>query len=175
MSLEKNDKLVWVDINELKPHPENANKHPQSQIEQLAKIINYQGFRSPIIVSNRSGFITVGHGRLEAAKLNGLTRVPVSYQDYDDELQEIAHMHSDNSIALQAEIDMTKVTETLREINFDLDVDFLGFKDFKFTDEKHESVEKTKNTNKEVDLDDLTKDLNTVCPKCGFEFESEES
>lgn len=171
MSLEKNDKLVWVDINELKPHPENANKHPQSQIEQLAKIINYQGFRSPIIVSNRSGFITVGHGRLEAAKLNGLTRVPVSYQDYDDESQELAHMHADNSIALQAEIDMTKINESLRRIEFNLDVDFLGFKDFKFSDD----VAELKNTNKEVDVDDLTKDLNTVCPKCGFEFESEES
>lgn len=171
MSLEKNDKLVWVDINELKPHPENANKHPQSQIEQLAKIINYQGFRSPIIVSNRSGFITVGHGRLEAAKLNGLTRVPVSYQDYDDESQELAHMHADNSIALQAEIDMTKVNESVKKINFNLDVDFLGFKDFKFSDD----VAELKNTNKEVDVDDLTKDLNTVCPKCGFEFESEES
>lgn len=171
MSLEKNDKIVWVDINELKPHPENANKHPQKQIEQLAKILKYQGFRSHLVVSNRSGFITVGHGRLEAAKLIGLTRVPVSYQDYEDDAQEISHMHSDNSIALQAEIDMTKINESLRRIEFNLDVDFLGFKDFKFSDD----VAELKNSNKEVDVDDLTKDLNTVCPKCGFEFESEES
>ena len=66
---------------------------------------------------------------------------------------------------------MKAVTESLKEINFDLDLDFLGFKDFKFSDD----VAELKNSNKEVDVDDLTKDLNTVCPKCGFEFETEES
>lgn len=135
MSLEKNDKLVWVDINKLKPHPKNTNHHPKEQIERLAKIINYQGFRSPIVVSNLSGFIVAGHGRLEAAKKLGLTKVPVSYQDFEDAKMELAHLNADNAIALWAEIDMKAMTESLKEVNFDLDLDFLGFKDFKLDDE----------------------------------------
>src|SRR5690554_5595895 len=104
MSLERNDKITWVDINELKPHKDNSNRHPKEQIERLAKIINYQGFRSPIVVSNLSGFIVSGHGRLEAAKKLGLTKVPVSYQDFEDAKMELAHLNADNAIALWAEI-----------------------------------------------------------------------
>lgn len=143
MSLEKNDKIVWVDINELKPHKDNTNRHPKEQIERLAKIINYQGFRSPIVVSNLSGFIVSGHGRLEAAKKLGLTKVPVSYQDFEDEKMELAHLNADNAIALWAEIDMKAMTESLNEINFDLDLDFLGFKDFRLDEsEKNDSEDK---------------------------------
>lgn len=140
MSLEKNDKIVWVEIEKLKSHPKNSNKHPQEQIERLAKIINYQGFRNPITVSNLSGYIVAGHGRLEAAKNLKLTKVPVSYQDFTDEKMELAHLNADNAIALWATIDMQAVTDSLKEVNFDLDLDFLGFKDFKLEDETQEGL-----------------------------------
>ena len=139
MGLKENDKIVLVAINELKPHPKNTNKHPKEQIERLAKIINYQGFRSPIVVSNLSGFIVAGHGRLEAAKKLGLTKVPVSYQDFEDAKMELAHLNADNAIALWAEIDMKAMTESLNEIGFDLDLDFLGFKDFSLGNDVKES------------------------------------
>ena len=53
-----------VDVSKLVPNPKNNNKHPKEQIERLAKIIDFQGQRTPIVVSNRSGFIVKGHGRL---------------------------------------------------------------------------------------------------------------
>ena len=170
MSLEKNDKLVWVDINELKPHPKNTNKHPKEQIERLAKIINYQGFRSPIVVSNLSGFIVAGHGRLEAAKLNGLTKVPVSYQDFEDAKMELAHLNADNAIALWAEIDMSKVTESLKEINFDLDLDFLGFKEFSLGDDDADFLPGNEDEQGKLDKKQLTK-----CPGCGEIFDHAEN
>lgn len=167
MSLEKNDKIVWVGIEKLIPNSRNTNKHSTEQIERLAKIINYQGFRSPIVVSNRSGFIVAGHARLEAARHLNLTKVPVSYQDFVDDEQEWAHLNADNAIASWAEIDFNMA----KDFNFSLEFDseMMGFKDFKMNIETKE----TKNTNKEVDIDDLTKDLNTTCPKCGFEFNDE--
>lgn len=61
-----------VDIEKLVGNPRNPNKHPQNQIELLAKIIKAQGWRNPIVVSRRSGFVVKGHGRLEAARLLGL-------------------------------------------------------------------------------------------------------
>lgn len=170
MSLEKNDKLVWVDINKLKPHPKNTNKHPKEQIERLAKIINYQGFRSPIVVSNLSGFIVSGHGRLEAAKKLGLTKVPVSYQDFEDEKMELAHLNADNAIALWAEIDMEAMTESLKEINFDLDLDFLGFKDFSLGDEDVDFSPGTEDEQGKLDEKKLTK-----CPECGEIFDHAEN
>lgn len=77
-----------VPVEEIIPNPRNPNKHPKKQIELLAKIIKAQGWRAPITVSNRSGFIVRGHARLEAAKLLGLTECPVDFQDYENEAVE---------------------------------------------------------------------------------------
>ena len=135
MSLEKNDKIVWTKISEIQPNPKNTNKHTKNQIERLAKIINYQGFRSPIVVSNLSGYIVAGHARLDAAKKLGLTKVPVSFQDFTDLDQEFAHLNADNAIASWAEIDMSMVNDSVKNLDLSIDLDFLGFKDFSISND----------------------------------------
>lgn len=122
--------IKLVPINELKPHPDNPNDHSLEQIERLAKIIKYQGWRRPITVSNRSGFISAGHGRLEAAKFNEWTEVPVDFQDYDSEEQEYADVTADNAIALWAELNLSKINSKIIELGPELDVDMLGLKGF---------------------------------------------
>jgi DNA modification methylase len=119
-----------VPIHELKPHPKNRNTHPDDQIERLAKILDYQGWRYPIKVSNQSGFITSGHGRLLAAKVLGLSEVPVNFQDYEDETQETADLTSDNAIALWAELDFSGINADIPDLGPDFDIDLLGLKDF---------------------------------------------
>lgn len=123
------DLFRWTPIEELKPHPKNRNTHPPEQIERLAKIISYQGWRHPIIVSKQSGFIVAGHGRLEAAKLLKLPIVPVHYQDFIDSDQEYAFLISDNAIALWAELDLSAIHKDLPELGLG-DLDFLGIQDF---------------------------------------------
>ena len=88
-----------VALSELKGHPKNRNKHPKEQIERLAKILKYQGWRYPVKVSKLSGFVTSGHGRIDAAKLNGWTSAPVNFQEYESEEQEYADVQADNAIA----------------------------------------------------------------------------
>lgn len=61
------DKLVSLE--KICPNPQNPNKHSEQQIELLAKIIKEQGWRQPVKVSNRSGYIVSGHGRYLAAEL----------------------------------------------------------------------------------------------------------
>ena len=77
-----------VETEKLIPNPRNPNKHPQKQLDLLAKIIKAQGFRNPIVVSNRSGFIVKGHARLEAAQILGIKECPVDFQDYENEAAE---------------------------------------------------------------------------------------
>ena len=74
------DELVPVE--KLVPNPRNPNQHPEAQVALLAKVITHQGWRAPIVVSTRSGFIVAGHGRYEAAKVLGLESVPVDYQEF---------------------------------------------------------------------------------------------
>src|SRR6478609_8453786 len=88
-----------VAIGQLKPNPRNPNKHPPEQIALLAKIIRAQGWRNPIVVSNRSGLMTKGHARLEAARKLGVKTLPIDRQDYASEKEKWADMIADNRIA----------------------------------------------------------------------------
>lgn len=56
-----------VAIEKLIPNPKNPNTHPDAQIQALGRIIRQTGWRAPITVSKRSGFIVKGHGRLATA------------------------------------------------------------------------------------------------------------
>lgn len=42
---------------EFKPHPRNAREHPAEQYEALKASITADGFRSPIIVNRRTGYM----------------------------------------------------------------------------------------------------------------------
>lgn len=109
-----------VQLHKLVDNPKNPNKHPEKQIEMLAKIIDYQGQRSPIVVSRRSGFVVKGHGRLMALRKLGWESAAVDYQDYEDEAQEFADMIADNKIAELAEHDDEMFK--LEALNLQLDV-----------------------------------------------------
>jgi DNA modification methylase len=122
------DKLV--PIAELKPHPKNRNKHPKDQIARLAQVLEYQGFRYPVKVSLLSGYVTSGHGRIEAAKKNGWKEVPVDFQEYSSEEQEYADVQADNAIASWAELDLAGINDDLKDLGPDFDIDLLGIKDF---------------------------------------------
>lgn len=100
------------------------------QIERLAEILKYQGWRYPVKVSKRSGYVTSGHGRIEAAKLNGWELIPVNYQDYESDEQEYADVTADNAIASWSELDLSAINVDLPELGPDFDIDLLGIKDF---------------------------------------------
>lgn len=128
-----------LDIGKIFPHPKNFNKHPENQIERLAKILDYQGWRYPIKISKRSGFITSGHGRLSAAIKNKWEKVPVNYQDYESEEQEIADLASDNAIAGWSDLDLALINSEMINLGPDFDVDLLGIEDFKIDLSENES------------------------------------
>lgn len=105
-----------VPVQNLKPNPLNPNNHPQEQIELLKQIIEKTGWRQPITVSNRSGLITKGHGRLQAAKFAGWSNVPVDYQDYSNQDEEYADLIADNRLAELSNIDNKMLTEMIGTI-----------------------------------------------------------
>ena len=105
------DKLVKVE--ELIPHPKNPNTHPQSQIKILAQNIRYHGWRHPIVVSKLSGYIVAGHGRLEAAKELGVSIVPVEYQNFASEDNELAVLVGDNRLAELSSLDLNGLQDII--------------------------------------------------------------
>lgn len=120
------DKLV--EIEEIKPNPKNPNQHPQEQVELLAHIIREQGWRAPVTVSTLSGYVVRGHGRLLAAKLLGCTHVPVDYQEYKDEAEELADLVADNRLAELADMDSIMLAQIFKELELSaLDMDLTGY------------------------------------------------
>lgn len=123
-------------------HDKNANKHSDRQIQMLAKILKYQGWRHPIVVSALSGKIVAGHCRYRAAILNGWTEVPVDLQQFDDVHQELAFLLSDNLIAELAETDEIMLEEINLELGEDFDWELLGLEEkLLITDEIKEAIE----------------------------------
>ena len=116
--------IELVKVSKLTNHPKNANRHTKAQIERLMKLITYQGFRVPIIVSKFSGHIVSGHCRLEAAKKMKMPVVPVIYQDFESAEQEYAFLISDNEIARWAELDVRDLK--IEMPNFQIDFDLYG-------------------------------------------------
>ncbi|KKM25398.1 hypothetical protein LCGC14_1595310 [marine sediment metagenome] len=113
---------------ELIMNPKNPNTHPVKQIEKLSHIISKQGWRLPITVSNRSGLIVRGHGRLEAAFKAGINKAPVDYQDYESEALEHADLVADNYIAELAVRDNDKLSELLSELKvLDIDMELTAY------------------------------------------------
>ena len=106
-----------VDVAKLVPNPKNPNQHPDSQIQLLGRIIRQAGWRQPITVSKRSGFIVKGHGRLAAALLEGMKEAPVDYQNYTTEAEEYADLVADNRIAELAETDNKLLADIFAEID----------------------------------------------------------
>lgn len=152
-----------VDVSKLVPNPKNNNKHPKNQIERLAKIIDFQGQRAPVVVSNRSGFIVKGHGRLEAIKLLGWDKCAVDYQDYESEAQEYADMIADNQIATWSEFDNDMLLEELP--NLEIDTDMLGMLDMPNINAED---------NEPKDISDKLKDSYEVVVECNSEEEQEQ-
>ena len=121
------DKIVPVA--ELKPNPKNPNRHPGDQVELLSRVIEAQGWRQPVKVSNLSGLIVSGHGRYEAALLLGCP-VPVDFQDYPSEAEELADLLADNRIAEMAEMDNAMLRELFVDLDeSDFDIDITGYTD----------------------------------------------
>jgi DNA modification methylase len=119
-----------VEIGKLKPNPANPNQHPPKQVTILARMIEADGFRHPIVVSKRSGLIVSGHGRYLAAKALGMKKVPVDRQAFKSAEQEKAVLLSDNMIAELAEMDFDAAGEILKLLtDADYDMELTGIEE----------------------------------------------
>lgn len=157
MSVEIKAKDVqMVEVGNIIENPKNPNRHSIEQIERLAKMIKFAGFRDPLIVSNRTGFLLCGHGRKHAAESLGMTHLPVSYQDFANEAEEYTFMTGHNEIARWSELDMQSLYSELDSLTLaGIDLDLLGIEGFTLP-----SVDKL---DPQCDEDDVPESAPTRC------------
>lgn len=127
-----------LDIEKIVRHPRNNNMHPIEQIEAFERIIEKKGvWRVPLIISKKSGYLVSGHCRLTVAENLRLEKLPVVYQDFENEADEYQFLTFDNEIARWAELNRHEVHLALEEIE-GLEIDDLGIKDWNLKTEYQE-------------------------------------
>ena len=90
-----------ISIEAVRPNPRNPRTHSKKQIKLIAASIKKFGFLNPVIVDD-ANMVLAGHGRLEAAKLEGLTHAPVVRFGHLTAAQKRAYVIADNKLAEQA-------------------------------------------------------------------------
>jgi len=163
------ERLELIAIDKLIPYANNARTHSNDQIKKIQASLREFGFVNPVLIDKDCGIIA-GHGRVEAAKREGMTEVPCVWVEHLTEAQKKAYILADNRIAEDAGWDMEVLKvelEGLQDINFDIDL--IGF--------DNEEIQGITGEHESIDLDDYSdKDAGKTlchCPKCGFEFEVE--
>lgn len=93
--------MQLVAIDKLVPYVNNARTHSKEQVMKLRSSLREFGFVNPVIIDKDYG-ILAGHGRVMAAKEEGLTEVPCVLADYLTEAQKKAYILADNRYAQEA-------------------------------------------------------------------------
>lgn len=118
------DIVKIIDINALKPYPNNPRKNEHA-VEPVANSIREFGFKQPIVV-DKNNTIIAGHTRLLAARELGLTEVPVIVADDLTPEQVKAYRLADNKTGELAGWDFEQLDIELGDIA-DIDMSRFGF------------------------------------------------
>lgn len=119
--------MQQVEISKLVPYVNNSRTHNKEQLKKLQSSIREFGFVNPILIDRKYNIIA-GHGRVLAAKEDGLETVPCVFVDHLTEAQKKAYIIADNRLAEDAGWDKDLLSielESLKELDFDIDL--LGF------------------------------------------------
>lgn len=125
-------KLVAID--KLVPYANNARTHSPEQINKLRGSLREFGFINPVIIDKDCG-ILAGHGRVAAARAEGMENVPCVFAEHLTEAQKKAYILADNRFALDAGWDEEMLRVEMEALQgMDFDVSLTGFDEAEIAD-----------------------------------------
>jgi DNA modification methylase len=122
--LKTTEELKLINIDELIPYANNARTHSKDQINKLRSSLREFGFINPILI-DKDYNILAGHGRVMAAREEGIKEVPCVLVEHLTEAQKKAYILADNRLAMDAGWDdemLALELENLKELDFDMDL-----------------------------------------------------
>ncbi|EAR5398242.1 ParB N-terminal domain-containing protein [Escherichia coli] len=121
--------MEYLPVGKLLRYAKNSRTHSDEQVEQLVNSIREFGFTNPVLIDEKNELIA-GHGRLAAAEILEMDKVPAIRLSNLSEKQKKAYRIADNKLALNAGWDMQLLAEEVKELmDDDFDIDLLGFND----------------------------------------------
>jgi DNA modification methylase len=126
--------MQLVPVSKLVPYVNNARTHSPEQVMKLRSSLREFGFINPIIIDRDYGIIA-GHGRILAAKEEGITEVPCVFVDYLTEAQKKAYILADNRMAMDAGWDEELLRVEIEALQGEaFDVSLTGFDEMELAD-----------------------------------------
>ena len=131
-------KIEYLPVGKLLRYAKNSRTHSDEQVEQLVNSIREFGFTNPVLIDEKNELIA-GHGRLAAAEILEMDKVPAIRLSNLSEKQKKAYRIADNKLALNAGWDMQLLAEEVKELmDDDFDIDLLGFNDAELDEQPQE-------------------------------------
>ena len=159
MSQKTTTDMQLVSLDKLVPYVNNARTHSPEQIGKLRSSLREFGFINPVIIDRDFGIIA-GHGRVLAAREEGITEVPCVFVDHLTEAQKKAYIIADNRMALDAGWDEELLRVEIEALQAEaFDISLTGFGD-------DEIADLFGNEKDEVEDDDY--DLSAALEKAAF-------
>ena len=155
--------IEYLKLSDLKPYGNNARRHTQTDINAIRASIRRFGFNDPVGIWGKDNIIVEGHGRYEAARLEGMEEVPCIRLDHLSDDKRRAYALAHNKTAEMSSWDKALLDAEIAEIQT-IDMEQFGVVE----------VEET------PDYDDLFSDAEAkekeptvhICPHCGAEVEA---
>lgn len=122
-------KIEYIEIEKLNHYENNSKIHTKEQIEHIANSIKEFGFNDPLGIAGINNTILEGNGRIEAAKMLGITKIPCVRLDHLTKEEQQAYVIAHNSTNLETGFDDGILFQELKKLqefdftNLGIDVD----------------------------------------------------
>lgn len=164
------------DITDLHFDDKNHNKGNVKGNKLLEKSITKLGFGRSILLDKENNIIAgnkaaekageLGFNKVRIIETDGTEIIAVKRTDVKLNSKKGRELAIADNQTAKAGIEFD--FDVLGELSNEFDSDFI--KDWEIGIIKFDDIDYS-DKNKELDVNDITKDLNCKCPKCGFEFE----
>jgi len=177
--------ILTAELDDLIPDPQNPRAHPAENITAIKESLSRFGQVLPVLVRNSDCQIVAGNGTVTAMRELGWTRCTVALYDGDDqECRALSvALNRTGELATWDEENLAAVVGELRASGFEA-MGSLGFSSealddlaagFQAPDYQPLAEQESRPLAKgvtEMDVDNLTADLDQECPRCKFRFKA---
>lgn len=122
-------RIEYIEIKKLNHYDNNSKIHTKEQIEHIANSIKEFGFNDPLGIAGEDNIVLEGNGRVEAAKLLGMKKLPCVRLDHLTKEEQQAYVIAHNSLNLETGFDDGILFQELKRLqefdftDFGIDVD----------------------------------------------------
>lgn len=150
--------MKLVATSKLVPYINNARTHNEQQIQKLRSSLREFGFINPVIIDSDYNIIA-GHGRVMAAKEEGIKEVPCVLADHLTPAQKKAYIIADNRMAQDAGWDEELLKVEIEALQAEaFDIALTGFEEQEIADLFAGDAEDAEDDNFDVEAE-----LNNPC------------